>query len=87
MDEHRPDRRVSAESGTEGALVSRSTPARFQQCGGPPALHVVPEQSGAGFGERQIPWRGTTPFRAASSTGRVHFASGPFLIAAPFVST
>ena len=52
------------------ARVTGSTPAQFKLCGSPPALHIAPEQSGAGFGEHQIfVVRSATPFRTAI-TGR-----------------
>ncbi len=38
----------------DSACVTLSTPARFKLCGSPPALHIAPEQSGAGFGERHL---------------------------------
>jgi hypothetical protein len=55
----------------DGACVTRSTPAQFKLCGSPPALHIAPEESGAGFGEHHFQVCSATPFRAAV-TGRGH---------------
>lgn len=38
----------------DGACVTLSTPAQFKLCGSPPALHIAPEESGAGFGEHHF---------------------------------
>jgi hypothetical protein len=47
--------------GMDGACVTCSTPARFKLCGSPPALHIAPEKSGAGFGERHLLLRSAKP--------------------------
>jgi hypothetical protein len=60
-----------ADPGMDSACVTHSTPARFKLCGSPPALHIAPEESGAGFGEHHFFVCSATPFRAAV-TGRGH---------------
>ena len=45
---------VRTGSGMDSACVTLSTPARFKLCGSPPALHIAPEKSGAGFGEHHF---------------------------------
>ena len=53
--------RFHAECGMDSACVTCSTPARFKLCGSPPALHIAPEQSGAGFGEHHFAVRQCNP--------------------------
>jgi hypothetical protein len=67
-----------------GAYVSCSTPARFKLCGSPPALHIAPEKSGAGFGEHHISVPQRSPLlRCCNGPGITD--PGPFLFAGTHV--
>jgi hypothetical protein len=56
----------------DSACVTCSTPARFKLCGSPPALHIAPEKSGAGFGEHPFCCTAVRPPFRTAVTGRGH---------------